>query len=135
MMADQHCLSLYFRPEDVTLKLGKMASLMTSNVCTAGPETSKADGVPTLCVSKHYLKPCSNCFLNNSSHPALMAATCFSPLKLSMPFFANCLFFILGETARWLCASKEINKPETKTINAGNFIAHSIELEHKPSRA
>lgn len=57
-MADQQRLSLYFRPEDVALMLGKI--IMTSSVHTVVPETSKADGVPTLSFSKHHLKPCSN---------------------------------------------------------------------------
>lgn len=48
METRQH-LSLYFRPEDVALMLGKMAPIMTSSVHTVVPETSKADGVPTLC--------------------------------------------------------------------------------------
>lgn len=73
--------------------------------------------------------------MNNSSPLALMAVIRFSPSKLYTPFFTNCMFvFHFWETARWLCASKEINTPETKTINAGNFIAHSIKLEHNPSR-
>lgn len=48
-MADQQRLSLYFRPRDAALMQTNMAPLMTSSVHTVVPETSKADGAPTLC--------------------------------------------------------------------------------------
>lgn len=88
-MADEQCLSLYFRPEDVALILGKMAPLRTCRVHIVVPETSKADGVP--------FKDMFKFFLNNSSHPALMAAICFFPPNFSLHFsLIACLFFFFG---------------------------------------